>query len=162
MSTRKAFLMPALSFAVAAFTALALWLGIAPAQAADPIFTTVVNVTGTVNDNPESVSFGGQATVSSRLARDPDIGAPSLILLIDMSGVSGLGSQSRKQYEVPVPEYVQRRHAANQFVEITFPYLQTGSNIESAKSAVASFNLTVDLDTGAITQASATVSTSRF
>ena len=162
MSIRKTVLTPALSLLAAAAAAVVFSGGTAPAHALEPTFVTVVNVSGTVSDSPESVSFGGPARVSSRLAPDPDFNSPHLILMIDMSEVEGIGASSRKKYVVPPPEIVQRRLAANHTVEVLFPYLETGKNLETARTAVVSFALTFDVNTGAITQASGSVSTPNF
>src|ERR687895_696327 len=51
-----------------------------------------VPIRGIVSGEPESVAFSGQAQIKSRLVRDPDFSRPSLLLTIDLSSVSGVGS----------------------------------------------------------------------
>jgi hypothetical protein len=122
-----------------------------------------VSIKGIVSGQPESVSFSGQAQINSRLVRDPDFGKPILLLTIDLSGVSGVGSSTRAKYVVLSPENVQRHLAASHQVQITFPFMSSKSNdSSSARTGVASFALNFDVNTGAVTSAAANVSSPAF
>jgi len=135
------------------------WVG-TPAYAAGTWLSTVVPIQGTVNGPPESVVFSGQARVSSRLAPDPDFNAPRLMLTIDLSGVSGVGSSTRAKYVISGTETVQRRLAFSHLVEIMFPFSKSNTaGASSERSGVASFMLSFDLNTGAVTTATAAVAT---
>jgi hypothetical protein len=167
MNIRKALLEVGVLTVAVAVAAGALWVAEAPAQTTTtsvrlPWNSAVVQVSGIVSGSPESVSFKGGAQVNTRLAPDPDFGSPSLVMSIDLSGISGVGSSSGAKYVVSGPEIVQKRHAATQDVEITFPFVKSGMTMMATRSGVASFALTVDLTTGAVTGATGGISTPRF
>jgi hypothetical protein len=121
--------------------------------------TSLVPLTGTVSTQPESIAFSGNARIASRLAKDPDFGAPHLVLTIDLTGVAGTGSSSRAKYVISGPELVQRRLSASQRVEITFPFAKSGG---APQSGVASFLLDVDTATGAVKTASGSITSPSF
>ena len=155
--------------AVAAAAAMT-WMsaGSAQVQSTEAAFTSssaasataagvAVDVSGIVTGSPESVAFDGKARVVSRLAPDPDFHSPRLVLQIDMTKVDGTGRSSGAQYIVQAEEVVQRRVASSHVVTFSFPFLEKGKHILEARSGKVSFNLSFDVDTGAITQASASV-----
>jgi hypothetical protein len=124
---------------------------------------SAVSIAGIVSGQPESVSFSGQAQIKSRLVRDPDFGKPSLLLTIDLSSVSGVGSSTKAAYVIPSAENVQRPLAASHRVEITFPFLKSGvKDPTTARSGVASFAFDFDVNTGAITAATGNVASPAF
>lgn len=128
-----------------------------------PAQTAVVPIKGVVSGSPESVSFSGDAKVSSRHAADPDFNRPRLVVTIDLRGIAGVGSSSGAKYVVYGPELVQRPVAASHAVEITFPFKSSMSPAAaSARTGLASFVLDFDVATGAMTAASGSVSTPRF
>jgi hypothetical protein len=140
----------------------------APAQEAASLFAPVpstqaalVAIRGVVSGAPESVSFSGQAKVTSRLAPDPDFFKPRLVLSIDLSGVPGVGSNTGAKYVISGPELMQRHLAASHTIEITFPF-QGGASSAGARTGVASFVLDFDVNTGAVIRASGGVSTPNF
>jgi hypothetical protein len=141
----------------AALGAESLFAAPAPAQ------SRLVPVKGVVGGSPESVSFSGDATVSSRFAPDPDFNRPRLVLTIDLTGIAGVGSSTGAKYIVYGPELVQRPLAASHSVEITFPFKSTRSpTAVTARTGVASFVLDFDVNTGALTAASGSVLTPNF
>jgi hypothetical protein len=121
-----------------------------------------VAIKGIVSGQPESVSFSGQAQIKSRLVQDPDFGRPVLLLTIDLSAVSGVGSSTKAKYVIPGNELVQRHLAPSHRVEITFPFMRSGSDGSSARTGVASFALSFDVNTGLVTSAAANVSSPSF
>lgn len=140
-----------------------IWRGSTPAHAAVTWSTTLVPIKGSVDGVPETVVFSGKAKVSSRLAPDPVFNTPSLVLNIDLTGVSAVGSSTRSKYVITGPEMVQRKVAASQLVEITFPFAKgsmTGSS--EARTGVATFALNFDLTSGAVTTGSGNVSSPNF
>jgi hypothetical protein len=147
-------------FTPAALLLVAAMAGGAPAWAAD----TLVPIAGIVSGDGESVSFSGQAQISSRIATDPDFGRPSLLLTIDLSGVSGVGSATSAKYVVRSLENVQRRVAASHRVEVTFPFTKgnDAGQLNAARSGVASFTLNFNPATGAVTSATGNVSSPAF
>lgn len=125
--------------------------------------TSGVTIKGIVSGQPESVSFSGQAQIQSRLVRDPDFNKPSLLLTIDLSTVSGVGSSTKAKYVIPSQENVQRHLAPSHQVEITFPFMQSGSTDSSAaRTGVASFAFSFDTSTGAVTSATGNVASPAF
>lgn len=158
MKNRRALLKSGvLAVAVVVAGAAAWWAG-APVQAASTWHTKSVAITGTVTGSPESVSFSGDATVSSRLAQDPDFGAHGLVLSIDLRGVSGVGASSSAKYVIGGPEIVQKRLASSYAIDLTFPFYASGSTgTAGARSGLASFALNIDTATGAVTSATGKV-----
>jgi hypothetical protein len=129
---------------------------------AQPLTSTALTSSALVTSGqPESVSFSGQVLINSRLVPDPDFGRPSILLRIDLSGVSGVGSSTRARYVVSNQELVQRRLAGSHVVVINFPF--TASDGSGApQTGVASFTLDFDLNTGAVTTATGTIGTPNF
>ena len=100
----------------------------------------------------EGILFSGQATVNSRLAKDPDFGRSTLIMLIDMTGVVGVGAQSGTRYVLSSQEYIVRPHVANHNIEFTFPMVtDENAPIGLVRTGSARFVMNVDLGTGDIT-----------
>lgn len=155
MKIRRALLKSGVLAVSAAFAGGALWWETGPAQAQTLAWnTSLVSVSGTVSGSPESVKFSGRATVGTRLAPDPDFGSPSLVVSIDLSSVSGVGSSTRTKYVIGGPEIVQKRLAPSYTVDITFPFYKSGTNgTTGARSGAASFSFSVDGATGAISSA---------
>jgi hypothetical protein len=144
-------------FGPAALLVAGLAGGVPAAHAAQDI---VVPITGIVSGQPESVSFSGQAQINCRLVRDPDFGRPSVLLRIDLSGVSGVGSSTNASYVVSSMELVQRRLARSHVVVVTFPFAAADGS-GTPRSAVAAFTLDFDVNTGGVT-GTGTVLTPRF
>jgi hypothetical protein len=158
MKIRQALFNPVVLSLLAAVAMGAVWSGDTPAQTAGTWSTALVPINGTVMGQPESVVFSGQAKVNSKLALDPDFNRPSLVLTIDLSGLSGVGSSTKTKYVIAGPERTQRGVAATHLVEFTFPFARSGAmSLGSAQSGVASFALGFDLNTGVVTSASGNV-----
>jgi hypothetical protein len=167
MSMHRALFLVVLSLAVApvlAQQAAQTMMGEASLFAAPaPAQNAVVPIKGVVSGLPESVSFSGDAKVSSRFAPDPDFNKPRLVLTIDLTEIAGVGSASGAKYVVYGPELIQRPVAASHAVEITFPFKSVKSpTAVTARTGVASFRLDFDVNTGAVISASGNVSTPNF
>ena len=121
--------------------------------------TLLVPVAGVVSGSPESVTFSGDVKVSNRLAKDPDFFSPRYVLTIDLRSVTGIGSTTGAMYAISGPELMHLRVAASHAVQITFPF-KGGS--DRLRTGVASLNLDFDPESGALTAASARVSTPSF
>ena len=156
-----------LSFFAVVLSGLLWWAG-TPARAAFGPTVALIPVSGTVSGQPESVRFSGQARVSSELVLDttrfrpPHL--PAVILIIDLSGVSGTGSSSEAGYTVGgdgTPVF--RQLASTDTVQIPFPFARgTSMGTSSVRTGVASFALSFDTNTGAITKGTATVAAPSF
>jgi hypothetical protein len=145
---------------LAAIVGMAGWAS--TASAADSMATKMVPITNLATPKsaligaPEGVVFSGQAMVKSRRALDPD-GESKLLLSIDMSGITALGSSSGAKYVLWSQDQVIRPLSASQQIEIIFPFSKTAmDSVSTVRTGVATFALVVDPATGTITSASGT------
>jgi hypothetical protein len=132
------------------------WAG-TPVQAAGTWHTISVPVNGTVSGKPESVNFSGQATVESKISPDPDFNRPTLALTIDLSRVRGEGSFTRARYVITGPEQMNRSVSVSHFLEFSFPFVKSGDDLSTTRAGTATFALTVDPVTGAVSSATASI-----
>jgi hypothetical protein len=152
---------------VAASTGFAWWASVSATPFNAPV-TTLIPVSGIVSGQPESVRFSGQAQVSSELVLDPSRfhRPPAVILIFDLSNVSGIGSSSDARYAAGSDgTTVLRQLVRGDTVEVTFPFARGAmsmSSMSSMRTGVASFALSFDVNTGVITSGSATVSAPNF
>jgi hypothetical protein len=141
------------------------WAG-PSARAAFAPTIALIPVSGIVTGQPESVKFSGQAQVSSELVLDTSRFhvAPAVILIIDLSKVTGTGSSTGAKYTAGgdgTPVY--RQLVSNDTVEITFPFSRGATvGMSSVRSGVATFALSFDMNTGAITKGTANIASPAF
>jgi hypothetical protein len=148
-----------LSFLVVVLSGLAWWAN-SPAQAAFAPSVALIPVSGIVTGQPESVRFSGQAQVSSELVLDTSKfnQPPAVILTVDLSKVSGTGSSTGARYVVAGDgTVIYKQLVSADTLEIPFPFSRGSMSASSARSGVASFALSFDLNTGAITNGTASV-----
>jgi hypothetical protein len=120
--------------------------------------TTSVAVKGIVTGVPESVSFTGKVPVKATVVTDPQLGnPPTTVLTVDLTALVGTGRSTHATYVVGGNGIVERPLAASDTVEITFPFYRRGADASTARSGVASFALTFDVNTMQMTGASATL-----
>jgi hypothetical protein len=126
--------------------------------------STAVSVSGSVTGRPESVTFAGEAQIQSRLALDPDDNRRAKILLqIDLGGVTGVGSSTGATYVVNAQEIVTRELAPSDVIEVTFPFHPGSARaVTSSRTGVASFALSFDTATGAVTAGRARIGSPSF
>ena len=159
-----------LSFFAVVLSGLLWWAG-TPARAAFAPTVALIPVSGIVTGQPESVKFSGQAQVSSELVLDTSRFhlAPAVILVIDLSKVSGTGSSTGAKYTAGgdgTPVY--RQLVSNDTVEIAFPFSRgttmsvSSAGLSSVRSGVVTFALSFDTNTGAITKGTASVAAPSF
>jgi len=155
-----------LSLLVVVLAGLAWWAGPPAARAAAAPNVALIPVSGIVSTQPESVAFSGQAQVSSELVLDTSKFnlPPAVILTIDLSNVSGTGSSTGAKYVAGGNgTNVYRRLVSAATVEITFPFSRgTTMSMSSARSGVATFALSFDMSTGAITKGTANIASPAF
>src|SRR5215467_8258972 len=121
--------------------------------------SALVTVKGSVVGAPETVNFSGQARVSARVVTDPDFGNPPTVLLsIDLSGVTGVGASTGTKYAVASQQTLNRKLNAADFVQITFPFYPSGS-LMSSRLGSASVSVGYDVGTLRLTSASAQIGT---
>lgn len=118
----------------------------------------LVTINGIVSGVPESVSFSGQAQLKANVVTDPDFGnPPTVVLSIDLSNVTGVGSSTGKMYVVSNKGILHRRLAASDMVQVTFPFYPSGGSAMSPRTGMASFNLSYDTTTLKLTGASGSI-----
>jgi hypothetical protein len=140
-----------------------LWWNGSPARAADVLSSVGVAVTGTVTGQPESVAFSGKAVVSSRVL-DPTVvgGVAAVVLQINLTAVSGVGTSTKTKYVITGPEIPFRKFIGSDTLEITFPFYASGASPNTARTGVASFTLNYNLATGVLTSATGTITSPNF
>jgi len=124
--------------------------------------TVDVAIFGTVDGAPEGVYVSGVAQITSKVMKvGPKFNHPrSVMLSIDLHNVSGQGLSTGATYVITGQDEVLRQLVASDLVEITFPlYPDEPGGFTSARAGLASFTLTFDVSTGALTGGTATVST---
>ena len=109
----------------------------------------LVSITGIVSGVPESVSFSGQAQLNANVVTDPDFGnPPTVVLSVDLSNVSGVGSSTGTKYVTSNQEILTRPLGATDAVQFTFPFYRSGSSaLPSSPVGLVSFNLKFNLNT---------------
>jgi hypothetical protein len=154
---------PAVLSAAVAVAGASLWL--AGATSASAVVSTLSsaalgNVSGSVTGAPETVSFSGSVSISSKRVSDPDFGSPDIVVLsVDLSGMKGTGQSSRATYVVSNQEVIQRPLTAAENIVVTFPFAKSGSGMSmSPRVGAATLALSFDVTTGALTAAKVTVS----
>ena len=166
MNIRQSVTSVMVSLVVVVLSALVWWAGPPAARAANVPITALIPVSGIVSVQPESVAFSGQAQVSSELVLHPSRfnHPPAVILTIDLSKVSGTGSLTGAKYVAGGKgTSVFRQLVSADTLEIAFPFFRSNATgTSAAQSGVASFALSFDLNTGAITSGAATVAAPNF
>ena len=115
---------------------------------------TITNIAsqGAVN----SVTFSGQVTIASRKVIDEAFGAHKLILVFDLSGLSG--TKGKTTLRTAYQEEFMKPLAANYNIDFVFPVsTETESTLGQVIQGVARFALNVDVATGNITSATAAI-----
>ncbi len=127
--------------------------------------SVAIAISGTVDGSPESVYVSGLAQITSTFVKaDPTFNhPPRVILSFDLHNVSGKGLSTGAMYVTKSQDDMLRLLAPSDVVAITFPlYPNNAAGFRSARAGLASFTLSFDVTTGAITGGTATVSTPNF
>jgi len=115
-------------------------------------------VTGIVTGTPESVKFSGLAKLSASVVTDPDFGGiPTVVLTIDLSGLKGVGASTGAAYATSDQAIVQRRLAAVDTVQYSFPFNRSGTSAMAPSLGSASFNLGFNVNTLKLIVATGTI-----
>ena len=133
MATRNRKLVPFLLAAV---------LAAATGRTAAQTVAVQSSVTGTTMDGSlEPVAFSGPVSISGRVIRDTDFGAPPVLeLIVDLGGVKARGLHSGQAYEVESQTIVRRPLQSFEQVEVGISYAPKG-DLMQARSAIASFGV---------------------
>lgn len=176
MTLRPASFRPVLQSLLITMVGAVIWWDATPASAQTTIAASTVSssstsstttttstsanvlIGGVVKGVPESVAFAGLAQLNANVVTDPDFGAPpTVVLSVDLSKVAGVGLSSLKKYVTSNQQVLNRRLAAADTVQFTFPFVQSGGSAMSALVGKVSFNLSFDVNTLQLTSASAQV-----
>lgn len=96
------------------------------------------------------VTVTGQVGITTRLARDPDLGNHKVIFMFDFTKVSA--KVGKTTYTTQYQESLMKPLAPNYNIELEFPVSATNANLLSQViTASAKFALNVDPATGVIT-----------
>jgi hypothetical protein len=118
-----------------------------------------VPIAGTVFGLPESVYFSGSAQISTRPVEGRIPGAsPHVVVSIDLGGVSGVGLSTKATYLASGQANLTRWLVASDLVQVTFPFSGASGRDSAVRTALATFNLSFDVATGALTGATASIS----
>jgi len=99
----------------------------------------------------ETVSFTGMARLDTQVILDNVLGnAPVMEIVVDMSGVTGVGAASGSSYSISGPAIIHRPLSATDLIRVTFPFYR-GSDLFGAETVEATFNCKFDTATGAVT-----------
>ena len=128
------------------------------ARAASPV---TIPISGTVDGSPERVAVSGLARITSTLVKsDAKFHHPPRVILdFDLRGVSGTGISTRTRYVTRGRDELLRLLVPSDVIEVTFPLQpHTRKGFTEARSALASFTLSFDVNTGALTGGTGTIS----
>ena len=123
--------------------------------------SVTIPVSGIVNGQPESVALAGRVTIVSRLSSDPLLGeAMRNRITITLVNVSGIGLTSGAAYTATGEDTIMRLASTSDQFEVMLPfYRATTDGPLSARSAAVAITLNVNLRTGALGRATASIST---
>jgi hypothetical protein len=161
MKMHRPLLVRALLPLCAVAVGVTIWASTQPADAAftSALSAAQVAVRGTVAGGSESVAFSGSVKIDSKMVTDPDFGGPSTVVLsIDLGGVSGTGLSTKAQYVTSSREILERRLAATDKLDIVFPFYQSGTRATaSTRVGKASLALSFNTSTGMLIGGSGSV-----
>lgn len=122
------------------------------------VTSATVAVSGTVSGEPESVSLSGKAKLESTVVwSEISPASASTRVDIDLSGVSGVGKSTRLKYITDAREIAVRPLSTTDLVEFTFAFYVSDSSLP--RTGLARFSLLYDVNTGALTGVSGTLTT---
>ncbi len=164
MKTRRTLSTPAFLTALALASAGLVAAGALAQTAVTPTplvaTSTIVAISGTVTGLPESVYFTGPVQVSTRPAPGRIAGAQAhVVVSIDLRNISGRGQSTGTTYLTSGQANLTRLFVASDAIEVTFPFFRSGTAADdpSTRTGLASFNLSYDVTTGALTTATASI-----
>jgi len=125
----------------------------------------VIPVSGTIvgKGNDESVAISGNVVVLCTMVNDPTFSQPSSMRqVLDFSAVTGRGVKSGALYSVPDINIKIRPLQKSDSVQITFPLFLASSGMMTARTGMASFNLSYNAGQGKVTGGTATIGSNTF
>jgi hypothetical protein len=135
-------------------------IGATPAYAIDGGNTITVPVRSNpgASGNAEKVTYTGNVVITSALDLDTTNRRPTVELFINLTGVTARGDVSGTVYTVPTQDIVIQPHKNNMQVDVLFPMTPSvNSALTVMRTGLANLSLNIDIATGAITGATATL-----
>ena len=112
--------------------------------------TVPVLVDGTISSDTETIGFGGEMTITTRVIEDTVFNGPTMLeMIVDFSRVSGEGKVSRKKFTSEAQVIVHRPLLAFDEVEVIFPYTQ-GNDVHAARSAMVTISASFSARSGIV------------
>ena len=112
--------------------------------------TVPVLLDGSIGTDTETIAFGGQMTISTRVIHDTVFHGPTMLeMVIDFRRVKGLGSASGKQFTTEAQVIVHRPLLAFDEVEVIFPYTQ-GNDVHAERSAMVTISASFSATSGIV------------
>ncbi|HET7402624.1 MAG TPA: hypothetical protein VFJ62_12595 [Usitatibacter sp.] len=130
---------------------LAILAGAASLASWADVNSTLVPFVTSLKGSAETVAFTGNARIDTQVILDNVLGnAPVMEIVVDMSGVSGVGASTGSSYSISGPAIIHRPLAPNDLIRVTFPFYR-GSDLFGAETVEATFTCKFDTATGAVT-----------
>lgn len=99
-----------------------------------------IRVADTVLGATENISFSGNVIITPKLINDPVFKGPKVLeLVVDFSGVKGVGVASRQAYTTNVQAILHRPLLTLDVIEVVLPFTPTGGTFGSERTMMASF-----------------------
>lgn len=112
--------------------------------------TVPVLVDGAISSDTETIGFGGEMTISTRVIDDTVFNGPTMLeMIIDFSNVKGQGKASGKKFTSEAQVIVHRPLLAFDEVEVIFPYTQ-GNDVHAARAAMAVISASFSAKSGIV------------
>ena len=142
----KRFVQPVLITAIAVPAVVVPLLVLAAVQGP----TVPVKVDGTISSDAETIGFGGEMTISTRVIDDTVFNGPTMLeLIIDFSRVKGDSKASGKKFASEAQVIVHRPLLSFDEIEVVFPYTQ-GNDVHAARTAMATISASFSAKSGIV------------
>ena len=134
-----------------ALVLLAVLAGFASLASRADVNSTLVPFVTILKSSAETVSFTGTARLDTQVILDNVLGnAPVMEIVVDMSGITGVGTSSGSPYSISGPAIIHRPLVPNDLIRVTFPFYR-GTDLLGSETVEATFNCKFDTATGAVT-----------
>ena len=125
--------------------------------------TFTVQTTGSVTTPAEVVNFSGPLQLSVTTVPDPAGGPTTAVVSVEATQIAGTGATSGTSFINSGQARLTRILAATDVVQTTFAFYQdVPGGFLKTRTALLTINLTYDLATGALSGATASISTPTF
>jgi hypothetical protein len=106
-----------------------------------PLPVLSIPIKDVIKGDTENIAFSGKASITGKVIDDPHFRGPTVLqLVIDFSGITGVGVTTGKQYVTEAQAVLHRPLVVFDPIQATFPYYSSG-NFASARTALASFSV---------------------